>query len=297
MVYLRDEVALIELIGVNGEVFTLTGDNEGDQGVILNKGPQGLMEAPRKTIWGQGATQDGATYQGVTVDPLDLVLGFQVWGDDQDWHFRSAALRKAFDYDREATIRVTTDSGQRWIKVRLLEAPQRDTEIDGRWRQYSLEIYTLRAAWPFWESEFDFETKKVMGNRLKEVDTSVSISNPTDTKLWLQWSFSAPGRWRFPDYDFVEDFSKTIETPTLYEGQSLTVDTYPLSRPYVSEDDSNIAGRFGGVMPLNYVPPHTPERSCRVYYKANLLTFDDEQLEGEVTVLMRRFWNSPWGGE
>lgn len=281
----RDTPALIEVIGVDGSRWTVSGEGSGEEGVELNQGPQGLQEAPRKTVWQQGAYQEGATYLGTNVEPLDLVLGFQVWGDDKDWQQRSSGFRKAFDYEREAEIRVTTESGVRSLFVRLLEAPQRDQDKDPRWGQYSLETYTLRAGVPFWEDETEFSTVEVSAGGVGEV----KISNPTDVPLWPEWAVSAPGQWVLPDKDFIGTKSRNITTPTLASGQGLSVNTHPRMEPYVALDGSNIAGRFGGVMFLHHVPPYTPETTVSVRFNG--------AGAGVCTLRMRRYWNSPWGGE
>lgn len=283
---LRDDPALIEVIGVDGSRWTVSGEGCGAEGVELNSGPQGLQEAPRNTVWQQGSYQDGATYLGVNVEPLDLVLAFQIYGDDQDWQQRSSGFRKAFDYEREAEIRVTTESGVRSLFVRLLEAPDRNTDIDPRWGQYSLETYTLRAGVPYWAAEEEFSTVEVEAGGSGEV----TISNPTDVALWPEWALSAPGQWVVPDKDFEGGQSRNITTPSLRIGQDLAINTHPREQPYVSMDGSNIAGRFGGVMFLHHVPPYTPEEKLTVQFKG--LTG-----KGTCTLRMKRYWNSPWGGE
>lgn len=307
--------ATIEIIGVDGSSWTVSGESQGHEGVELDSGPQGLQEAPRTGNWQQSAFQEGATFMGVSVEPIDLVLGFQIWGDEENWQDVSGRFRKAFDYERLATIRVSTESGTRELGVQLFETPQRDQDFDPRTQQYSLEVYTLRAPWPYWEGEVESDTSVVnlrsrpdSGSKawnnlpaalqaMLTADTAtptyssgtVEVSNPTDVPLWPQWACTAPGRWGIPDYSWNDDeqATRTITTPTLYSGQGLTIDTYPRNEPYVAEDGSNMPGRFGGVLFLNPIPPFTPRQKIPVFY----IGADDT---AATTIRMRQYWNSPW---
>ena len=306
----------IEVIGVDGSSWTVSGSAQGHEGVVLDAGPQGLQEAPRSGVWQQSAFQEGATFMGVSVEPIDLVLAFQIWGDEENWQDVSSRFRRAFDYERPATIRVDTESGTRELDVVLFEAPDRNTDVDGRILQYSVETYTLRAAWPFWADRVEVSTVEGglvprpeegtpewdalpdVVRRLFEMEGgfdsflsgSVTVSNPTDVPLWPQWALTAPGRWAVPDHSFKDDdqANRFIMTPTLYPGEGLTIDTYPRNEPYVAENGSNMAGRFGGVLFLNPIPPFTQPTEIPVSYIG-----DDTDAAG--TVRMRRYYNGPWG--
>lgn len=311
-----DASAIIEVIGRDGSSWVVSGENAGYEGIVLHKGASGLQEAPRTTLWQQGAHQEGSTYLGVRVEPHDLVLAFEVWGDEENWHDLTSRFRKAWDYDEETTIRVTTESGARDIRVRLQEAPQRDQDFDPRLRQYSLETYTLRAAWPFWEGEGRSETinvpvtarpapniiqglaehiRRLLGLEVAAkyyADFEITVSNPTDVPMYLQWICSAPGRWTLPDFSWKDDDQahRMILCPTLASDEILSIDTYPRTEPYVSTSKTNVAGRFGGVMFLNPVPPYTPVTKIPVAYAG-----DDPK--PVLTSIQPHHWNGPWGGE
>lgn len=310
------EPALIEVIGVDGSSWIVSGQNEGHEGIVLDAGPQGLQEAPRSGIWQQSAFQEGATFMGVSVEPIDLVLAFQVWGDEENWQDVSSRFRRAWDYEKLTTIRVTTESGTRELQTCLYEAPDRDSDHDPRLLQYSVEKYTLRAPWPYWEGDVVTETmtgelvsrpyegsewweklsaalKKLFGlspdiEHYKEAE--ITVHNPTDVPLWPQWACTAPGRWGIPDFSFKDDdqASRVITTPTLAPGQGLTIDTYPRNEPYVADDGSNMAGRFGGVLFLNPIPPFTPPTKIPVSYIG-------EDANSAATVRLRHYYNGPWG--
>lgn len=305
--------ATIEIVGVDGSSWTVSGEDQGHEGVVLNNGAQGLQEAPRKGIWSQSAFQEGATYMGNTVEPIDLVLAFQVWGDEENWADVAAAFRKAWDYEQETIIRVSSEAGSRTIKVRLLEAPDRNSNKDPRLTQYSLDTYTLRAGWPFWEGdgavdEFEVSLKtrppsnvwEEMSEALRRLfslesgidkydEGYVTVSNPTDTPLYPQWVATAPGRWAIPDWSFKddEDAHRAVVCPTLGDGEDLTIDTYPRNEPYVSSLNTNIAGRFGGVLFLNPIPPRTAPTQVPVRYVGN-------DPNAKITVILRDKWMGPW---
>ena len=320
---LEKDPAMIEIIGVDGSEWVVSGYGDGEQGVLLDQGAQGLQEAPRKGVWSQTAFQYGATYMGTTIEPLDLVLGFEIWGDDHDWAQVSSDFRNAFDYEREATIRVTSESGRRTLKVRLLETPKRDQNKDPRMLQYSLEVYTLRAAWPFWQGDTVTQSGAVSlrpknelsgaypaagdvvrksFERMFELDSStqywgvdeVQLSNPTDVPIYPVWALTDNAMWCVPDKSFTDpsDTDRTIITPYLAAGEGLSIDTYPLREPYVATNGSNIAGRFGGVLFLNPIPPRTPPTPVPI----GVVTRSNSK-KPEFAMRSVQHWNGPWGGE
>lgn len=254
--------ALIEIIGVNGEEWTVSGEGMGDQGVILDNDPEGLFdEAPWTGIWQQGATQQGATLMGVSEDPIDLVLTFKAFGSDDGMPYEEVEARffQSFDKVKEATIRVTTTDGSRTLKVVKLEQSQLKSAKDPRLGGYSTTILTLRAGWPFWEG--DTITSTFLSGTTRVSSGEIIVSNPTDVPIYPKWVVSAPGRWTLPDHDF-EDTSGDIRTIELAEQSSsrnLTIDTYPREETYVVSDGSNFAGRMGGVDFLYPIPPRTKE--------------------------------------
>lgn len=311
-----DESATIEIVGVDGSVWTVSGQGEGHEGVVLHKGAQGLQEAPRKTVWSQSASQEGSTPQGVSIDPLDLVLAFDIYGDEENWSDVTSRFRNAWSYEEDTTIKYQSESGLRTLQVRMSEAPDRNADKDPRLVQYSLETYTVRAGWPFWEGEGTTDTMKcelqmkpaeniieTMAQALitlfnleplfsNYAQGTVTVSNPTDRPLWPQWICTGPGRWGIPDWSWKDDdqANRVVICPTQSDGEDLSIDTYPRSEPYVSKLNTNIAGRFGGVLFLNPIPPHTPSTEIPIFYVGH-------DSDAEISVVLREYWNSPAGGE
>ena len=259
--------ALIEIIGVNGEHWTVSGDGMGEQGVELADDPEGLFdEAPFTSIWQQGADQEGATYLATRVEPMDLTLVFDIFGDlatGQSWEDVEGRFFASFAADRPATIQITTEEGRRSLRVVKLEKSKQLSVKDPRITGYSQMMLVLRAPWPFWEGETFYSTWTAP---TASASGSITVFNPTDRPLWLHWAATARGRWTIPDYNFNggEWATRKVTTPLLTTGQDLTIDTYPRNERYVAADGHNIAGRFAGVDFLHPIPPGTPRTTLPV---------------------------------
>lgn len=282
--------ANIQIIGVDGQKWNVSGELMGLEGVELDVSPEGLhSEAPFKTIWQQSAYQEGVTYLGNTIEPLDLVMGFNIYGDEgRSWEYVEERFFNSFSPEEPATIVYTSASGRRTLDVTLLEKTKTAVKNDPRLMEYSKMVLTLRAAFPFWKGET--RTNTVVFPSGTGTNT-VTVYNPTDRPLYLQWACTAPGRWTLPDYSFKRDAQseRKITTPTLTEGQDLTIDTYPRTETYTAADGSNIAGRFFGVDFLHPVPPRTPPTELPV-------SVENGGANAEVMVRMVEYWKRPHGG-
>lgn len=249
----------LTLVGVNGDRFAVHGAMAGSRDVALLKGSKNFWEAPLKAIWMQGAFQEGATYMGHKVEPIDAVLAFGVRGATRvEWEANDDAFRQALgDPDSVFRIEANSSSGLRELDLRLTGAPELVGDTSPESQNFSQYIVQARAGWPRWVGVPDTD---VWVSSTGNDSGFVTVSNPTDTWMYPQWVCSAPGKWTLPDFSWNDDqwSSRVITTPTLTVGQDLTIDTYPATEPYVARDGSNIAGRFGGVLFLHPVPPHTP---------------------------------------
>lgn len=142
----------ISLVGVNGRSFTLTGDGAGDAGVYLaDGGIDGIWDAPVKTIWNSHAFQKGAKYGGKRILKRDMVLTFIVTDDNGvPWEENDSELRKAFDYDDDATLWYETEGSRRWLKLRLAQEPTFNPIDDPIRAQVEVIKFTVTAGDPFW---------------------------------------------------------------------------------------------------------------------------------------------------
>lgn len=288
----RGAPAHIQIIGADGSVWDVSGPGAGLQGVELSKSPQGLNdEAPFRGIWQQSAFQEGATYLGKSVEPIDLVLGFDIVGDGWDWEYIESRFFAAFDEEKPTQVVHTSDGVRRVLEVVKHEHIRTETHDgrDPRILQWSDMAVSIRAPWPRWVGD---TVVAEASTTLTDADLTLTLSNPTDTWMWLQWVVTAPGKWKIPDGDWGEGDmpNRSIWTPTLRAGQDLTIDTNPLHEPYVAADGHNIAGRFNGVLFLHPVPPHTPPTDVTVRVEGG-------SGRSAVQCRMVHNWRRPWGGE
>ncbi|MFP7366282.1 phage tail protein [Corynebacterium callunae] len=281
----------VDIIGVDGSKWRVSGPGQGREGVELALSPEALFdEAPFRGIWQQGAFQEGATYIGHTIEPIDMILPFNIVGDGGwDWEYIEARFFAAWDTDRQTEIVVTSGGSRRRLYVQKFENITTKSDRDPRLLQWSIMQVSARAAWPFWQGD---TLISAASTNQSTADLTVTVANPTDRPMWLQWVLTAPGRWTIPDFDWgVGDHpNRKIVTPTLAAGQALTIETHPLREAYVAADGSNIAGRFGGVLFQHSVPPHTPPTDVPV-------KLEDSTGGGAVQCRMLQEWRRAWRGE
>ncbi len=215
-----DTVVVLE--GVDGEKYTLAGPNAGDKGVYLSTGVTGLYDPPVKVVWEQPGNYPGSRYLNHRVLQRDLVFGVEILHEDTaSWLSRDSAWRKAWSFEADCTLSVTTkESGTRKLKLRLGESPEVDTFTDPRMRTINLikmitvagdpfwyaddEIYTavtktdtsfdpntLGLPWPWPQTELPVETLTI----------DVPTVNPTDQIIWPRWS--VPGSTYAPAEPYV----------------------------------------------------------------------------------------------
>ena len=148
---------VIELEGVNGEWFTLSGPDAGAQGFYLGVGPKGLFEPAVKTTYEEPGNFPGSRFLNYRVLRRDIVLPILIEGTGDYWAGRDGGLRKALAYDKDAYIHITTpESGHRKLKVRLggqdASGPAIDIEfdIDPHMPGVNLAKVSLIAGDPFW---------------------------------------------------------------------------------------------------------------------------------------------------
>lgn len=172
---------VVELKGVNGEMFNLT---TGDQGVYLATDVTGCFyDPPVKVVIEEPGNYPGARYLNHRVLKRDIVFGVEILADgkhgERSWLSRDSQWRKAWAFDRDSLLIVTTpDSGTRYLKVRLFESPSVDMRYDPRGNSINLTKMSCIAYDPFW-----YEDDKVFTVKTKQ-DTRFT---PT--------LFDVPGEW------------------------------------------------------------------------------------------------------
>lgn len=143
---------IVELEGVNGEWFTIAGDQAGDRGVWLATGVSGLFDPTVKASYEEPGNYPGARYLSHRVLRRDLIFAVHIMSDGgETWLSRDSEWRKAWSFDRDCKLYVTTqESGTRWLKVRLFESPEVDTETDPNGRTLTTVKMVTVAGDPFW---------------------------------------------------------------------------------------------------------------------------------------------------
>lgn len=147
---------LVELEGINGEFFDLT---NGDQGVYLATDVKGCFyDPPVKVAVEEPGNYPGARYLNHRILQRDIVFGVEILNDakigPRSWLSRDSEWRKAWAFDRDCKLHVTTpDSGTRTLKVRLFESPEVDMRYDPRGNPINLTVMSCIAYDPFWYGE------------------------------------------------------------------------------------------------------------------------------------------------
>lgn len=150
----------VELEGVNGEWFTLAGQGEGDRGCYLGTGVKGLFDPPVKAVYEEPGNYPGSRYLSHRVLRRDIVFGVEIFNDgnlrstsgsEKSWLSRDSEWRKAWAFDRDCRLHVTTDSsGKRSLSLRLLESPDVEFDVDPNVRNITRVGMTCIAPDPFW---------------------------------------------------------------------------------------------------------------------------------------------------
>ncbi|MFR9750496.1 phage tail protein [Nocardia sp. 004] len=288
------QAAMIEVEGVDGSHWTLAGPGQGREGVELGTTPTGLYDAPVTTIWNSTAFQIGATYGGANWQKRDVVFGVNVYETDSaSWESVDSAWRKAWAYDRDTKLVVTTEYGARTLHLRMSQQPEFKPQRDPHLKKWGQVTMTCTAGVPWWVEE------DVTATAMSTIDTRgagqsetlwLPVSNPTDQPLWPQWVVTAPGVWTLPDFSWTEDADKArvLTLPTLVAGQDVTVDTDPMEEMIVAADGSSVWARMNGKMFLHSVPAWTPETLVPV-------TVRGAAAGATVQVRCPRNWSRPWG--
>ncbi|AJD82446.1 minor tail protein [Mycobacterium phage Sheen] len=140
---------VVELEDVNGEWWNLT---TGDRGVYLGTGVKGIYDPPVKVVYEEPGNYPGSRYLSHRVLRRDLVFGVEILDDDGDsWLSRDSEWRKAWSFDRDCKLYITTpESGTRYLKLRLGESIEVDTETDPRGNSINRAAMVCIAGDPFW---------------------------------------------------------------------------------------------------------------------------------------------------
>lgn len=218
---------VVELVGVNGERFNLT---TGDRGVYLATEVKGaFFDPPVKAVYEDPGNYPGSRYLNHRILRRDIVFGVEILNDAEigpnSWISRDSEWRKAWAFDKDCTLYVTTpESGTRYMKLRLMESPDVDMKYDPQMMPLNRTVMTCVSPDPFWYQD----------------DVVYTATTATDT------SFDPnPLPWPWPESSMpVETLTITVDpsdgkgglNPTdqyIFPKWTVPGSTYAPSEPYV----------------------------------------------------------------
>ena len=242
---------VVELEGVNGETFNLT---TGDKGVYLATDVKGAFyDPPVKCVYEEPGNYPGARYLNHRVLRRDITFGVEILNDaasgSNSWLSRDSQWRKAWAFDRDCKLKVTTPgSGTRYLKLRLLESPDVDMYHDPQMREVNRTVMVCVAGDPFWYGDDAVYTATTATNTTfdpnplpwpwpqaglptENLTITVPTCNPTDQYIFPKWTVPGstyapagpyvPGLpwlgapksratiWTIPDYSFEDSTMAT----------------------------------------------------------------------------------------
>lgn len=303
---------IVELVGVPvggrpGKRFPLAGPEAGELGVVLGTELAGFYDAPVTTLWIENAHEVGARPAGYKVNKRELTFGLITAADGgESWEFNDSELRKALAYDRDSRIYIETENSRRWLDFRLAKEPSVTLDTDVHQDEIARVTISAIAGDPWWYepdvtpepwvATTDTTATDGAGEYITSETGYVTISNPCDVEIFLQWTIQAPGIWTIPDFSFgsdvhgraVEDANRRIVMPELWPGEHIVVDTNPMHEQVASSIDSEVWARMGGQSFQYSIPPYTLPTQLPV-------TVTGAPAGVGIQVRMRRNWSRPWG--
>jgi hypothetical protein len=287
------------ITGVDGSTWTISGEGRGREGVELGTSPSGIYDAPVTTIWNATAFQNGSTFGGYDTNKRDVVFGVNIFEmPGRTWESVDSAWRKAWAYDTDAIMTVSTDYGSRSLALRMSQQPEFNPVKDPHLKMWGQVVMTCTAGVPWWVEDSVTQTWVSPADTTNSTFRSgtVTVSNPTDQPMYLQWVCSAPGQWTLPDFSWGNDYynratqdaNRAVTLPVTVAGQDLTIDTDPSQEMIVSADGSQMWALMGGVSFEYWVPAYTPATSLPV-------TVTGAPAGASVMVVQPRNWSRPWG--
>ncbi|MBB5167201.1 hypothetical protein [Mycobacterium sp. AZCC_0083] len=252
-----DRTAKIEIFGIHGEHFEISGPGKGNQGVELMPKLKGFIDAPVKSLWLPGAF--GQTFVDFRWERRDIVFTVNIFADNGDpelWRSIDSAWRFAFDYVKETTIRFTTSDGWRELKVRLLNEPEAYTSADWEGKDPALYacstvVMTCAAELPFFVGPSDFYTWDMDAVKATK---KFKLSVDCDVPVWPKWTLTDQARYRLPDFSWgnnefgrgVQDAGRTVPTPFIPKGAGCVANSDPRVQTLLAKNRMNLQGLWKG---------------------------------------------------
>lgn len=269
-VYGRHKIT-VNIIGVNGMRFCISGDRRGDMGVSLMDEHVGLLDTPVETIWSSTAAQVGATFGAARFQAREVTLPVVILDSpDRPWQLVDSLWRKAWSYTEDSQIEIISESGRRVLSCRLSATPEAELGKGGQYRGVARMLMHLKAGDPMWYDLDETEAWRFDGIRW---NGTVTVENPTDQPMWLRWTLTGPASMILPDFSWetregypgFEHQKRLITLPFQPYGVDVAIDTDPEVEQVVAFQRPAWGAKMNGQF-FNYpVPPWTPPTEIPVY--------------------------------
>lgn len=261
----------VNVVGVNGMRFCISGDKRGDMGVSLMDEHVGLLDTPVETIWSSTAAQIGATFGAARFQAREVTLPVVILDSpDRPWQLVDSLWRKAWSYTQDSKIEIISNSGKRVLSCRLSATPEVELGKGGQYRGSARMLMHLKAGDPMWYEDDVTESWRFNGVHW---GGHVTVENPTDQPMWLRWTLTGPASMILPDFSWetregfpgFEHQKRKITLPFQPYGVDVAIDTNPEVEQVVAFQRPSWGAKMNGQF-FNYpVPPWTPPTRLPVY--------------------------------
>lgn len=303
-------LTVVELEGVDGEMWTLAGPDAGDRGVELATDVTGLYDPPVKVVYETPGNYPGARYLNHRILRRDIVFGVEILNDkNESWLTRDSEWAKSWAFDRDCKLYITTEeSGTRWLNLRLLESIDVSWKHDPTMNSLNRAGMICVAGDPFWYEEmveYSVTTETdttgitdINDEAAEQLQIVVDPAdgkgglNPTNQPIFPKWVLPAPSRIAVPDYSYMNPAlaNRRILMPSLLTGEDCVIDTDPRVEQVASENNTQLWARMNGVRWRNPIPPYTRDRT----FNLTVIGCPADQI---ITLKLPRPWTRPWGLE
>ena len=278
---------VIEIVGVNGDRFVISGPRAGDRGIFLAPDVSGLLDPEVKVVSETPANFPGGRYVSHRIQARHVQFAVDVYDDGPgsvSQVFRESEWRKAWAYDRPTEIQVTTKDGTRTLYAHL-ESSETVNKYDPHEEEVVRVIMSVVAYDPFWWGEDAVYEVTGTGN----MEIAVPDANPTDQLVWPIWVVDGGATWTLPDYSFTDaDLAdRRVQLPSLAAGEHVVVNTNPMARQLSSATNTPVWQRMNGKRFRHPIPEWTGE-----------VTFSISRVgsgSGVAQLRLRRPFSRPWG--
>ncbi|MDL9938677.1 hypothetical protein QSJ18_18175 [Gordonia sp. ABSL1-1] len=309
-------IAEIALIGESDSIVVQspTDDAVLDNGIVLDKSPQGIFGTGFKSRTISPAGQIGGRDGGTDVPVGQLVIALNIHDIGAGVAVQVSRVRKlwgSMHRRKKVRFRYTSSlSGARWLRPSLQReiefSPEQDWEAEGHARA----LITADLFEPRYESAAHEVTTPAHAGG--EATYWLPVWNPTDQDAWPIWAFD-PGvatggeaSFSFADFGFGNEQEHDVEwTPGMHDARMIAVNNgepidqfwsvmaHPLMDPYIAADLSNADGVMGGVEPLYWIPPYTGTAEDPILLPVTI----NGPAGAKAKLRLRRFWSAESGLE